>query len=61
MKHELGQKIKKKKEFVVLKPKMYSYLTDDGCVVKKEKKTKVEHIEIVSKTLSIIEIKNGKV
>lgn len=38
MKDELGRKIKK--EFEVLRPKTYSYLTDDDCVDKKVKKAK---------------------
>ena len=38
IKKELDGRIMK--ESVVLKPKMYSYLEDDGCVHKKEKNTK---------------------
>ena len=38
MKGELGGKIMK--EFLVLIPKMYSYLTYDDCVDKQEKDTK---------------------
>ena len=38
MKHELGRKIVK--EFVALRPKMHSYITDDGCIGKKGKGTK---------------------
>ena len=38
MNDELGAKIKKK--IVVLRPKMYRYLTDDGCVDKKANGTK---------------------
>ena len=38
MKDELGRKIKK--EFEVLRPKTYRYLTDDDCVDKKVKNAK---------------------
>ena len=38
MKYEMGGRIMR--EFVGLRPKMYSYLTDDGCADKKAKGTK---------------------
>ena len=37
MKDELRKRIRK--EFVALRPKMYSYQTDDGCINKKVKGT----------------------
>lgn len=38
MKYKLGQKMMK--EFVAPRPKLYSYLTENGCVEKKKKDTR---------------------